>query len=402
LNKAKKSKKGRKNKMKLFWYTSFLIIALATRSLGAVPWKYTPTSVSHSISLAGAAVTVDNQALETGDVVGVFYDSSGVLACGGYAVWPSAQLIAYGNDASMGDPNGFSLAGSGETFKFKIWKQRANCVVDSGTIIQFLYQPPTFNDSIYFQPNGTSRLVTLNGARKQVSYSKESYCTGDTDPIPTRIGELSDLVFSSQAGLVLNTSTGAINIAASTPGTYTVYFHTDRCLRSGSARIKIKMHLDNLHVEAQAAGCTEKGQIRIRPESIVCGQQPYEYRLRNIITGAEMVSAQELFEEVQEGTYELFVKDFNNEERRWYHHIVISKECEDLIIAPYSPDNRHTTLHIPQQGQARIYDRFGLLKREISIPADWDGTDNSGSLLPMGQYVIICNEDEHIVVNIIK
>ncbi len=54
------------------------------------------------------------------------------------------------------------------------------------------------------------------------SYSETSYCTYYTDPSPVFGPGASAGVFSSTAGLVINGTTGVIDLSASTPGTYTV------------------------------------------------------------------------------------------------------------------------------------------------------------------------------------
>ena len=60
----------------------------------------------------------------------MFYDSSGVEACGGYAVWQgqSVVLTAYGDDVLTSDVEGFSV---GEEFSWKIWDASENLVHDA-------------------------------------------------------------------------------------------------------------------------------------------------------------------------------------------------------------------------------------------------------------------------------
>src|SRR4030095_16538160 len=54
------------------------------------------------------------------------------------------------------------------------------------------------------------------------SYTGSPYCSNDSDPSPTFSGGGVAGVFSSTAGLIINASTGVIDISASTAGTYTV------------------------------------------------------------------------------------------------------------------------------------------------------------------------------------
>ena len=382
--------------MKFLILNIFIILFTISAVSQPVPWSFTPTTISHNVNIGTAAITVDNIPVEAGDAIGLFYDSLGDLACGGYSIWPATQIIAYGDDS--GEPNGFALD---EAFKFKIWKKKDNCIIDSGSIVQFEYLPPTFNDSIFFKLNGTSKMITLNGAKKEIYYPNTFYCQGDPDPLPIKVGSVPDVVYSSQPGLVINSATGQINIAASLPGTYTIFFNTSFCLISNSFRIKIKLNVDDLGIAITPPSCTENGSLEIDESAILCGISPYEYKLKNILNGEEISYTINTLNEVPEGNYELFVKDASGTEVKFKDIITLTRECKDLIIAPYS-SGQMSSYFIPFEGMAKVYDRFGLLKKEMSIPADWDATDNTGNLLPAGQYIIICNEDKQIVVTVIK
>ncbi|QTD37155.1 T9SS type A sorting domain-containing protein [Polaribacter batillariae] len=57
------------------------------------------------------------------------------------------------------------------------------------------------------------------------NYSKNSYCSADSNPTPTITGETGG-TFSSTSGLSINSTTGQINIAASTVGNYVVTYTT--------------------------------------------------------------------------------------------------------------------------------------------------------------------------------
>ena len=57
------------------------------------------------------------------------------------------------------------------------------------------------------------------------SYSKSSYCQSESDPTPTVTGETGG-TFSSTSGLVINSSSGQIDVSASTLGNYVVTYTT--------------------------------------------------------------------------------------------------------------------------------------------------------------------------------
>ena len=78
--------------------------------------------------------------------------------------------------------------------------------------------------------NGCDSVVTLNltitpTEDATFSYDTTNYCTIGTDPTPTVTGT-SGGTFSSESGLAIDASTGAIDLSASTAGTYTVEYIT--------------------------------------------------------------------------------------------------------------------------------------------------------------------------------
>ena len=84
-------------------------------------------------------------------------------------------------------------------------------------------------------PNGCSATdmvtVTVNPQEDATfAYSASSYCADDSDPNPVNptptISGTSGGVFSSTAGLSINSSTGQVDLDASTPGTYNVTYIT--------------------------------------------------------------------------------------------------------------------------------------------------------------------------------
>ncbi|MDB3906151.1 hypothetical protein N9355_01620, partial [Crocinitomicaceae bacterium] len=89
-------------------------------------------------------------------------------------------------------------------------------------------------------PNSSNVSVTVNALDDaSFSYSAASYCVNDSDPTPTITG-LAGGTFSSTAGLSINGGTGAIDVSASTPGTYTVtYTTTGACPNSSNVSVTV-------------------------------------------------------------------------------------------------------------------------------------------------------------------
>ena len=102
-------------------------------------------------------------------------------------------------------------------------------------------------------PNSSNVSVTINALdNASFSYAASSYCANAVDPTPTITG-LAGGTFSSTAGLSINTSTGVIDVSASTPGTYSVTYTTaGSCPNSSSVSVTINA-LDNAGFNYSAA-----------------------------------------------------------------------------------------------------------------------------------------------------
>jgi hypothetical protein len=102
-------------------------------------------------------------------------------------------------------------------------------------------------------PNSSSVSVTINALDDaSFSYSAAAYCADDTDPTPTITG-LAGGSFSAGVGLSINASTGAIDVSASTPGTYTITYTTaGSCPNSSSVSVTVNA-LDDASFSYSAA-----------------------------------------------------------------------------------------------------------------------------------------------------
>ncbi|MEP5502942.1 MAG: hypothetical protein ABJP80_12445, partial [Algibacter sp.] len=86
---------------------------------------------------------------------------------------------------------------------------------------------------------GSTSITTTALDDASFSYSASAYCVDATDPSATITG-LSGGSFSSTSGLSINTSTGAIDVSASTPGLYTVTYTTaGTCPNSSNVNVTV-------------------------------------------------------------------------------------------------------------------------------------------------------------------
>lgn len=73
------------------------------------------------------------------------------------------------------------------------------------------------------QPSSPTTLVITEAVATSIAYSQSSYCQDGTDPTPTITGTTGGS-FSSTGGLSINSSTGAIDLSASTPNSYLITY----------------------------------------------------------------------------------------------------------------------------------------------------------------------------------
>ncbi len=107
-------------------------------------------------------------------------------------------------------------------------------------------------------PNTSSVSVSITSLDDaSFNYSATAYCANDSDPIPTITG-VAGGAFTSIAGLSINTSTGAIDVSASTPGTYTVTYTTiGACSNNSTATVTVNA-LDDASFSYSAAYCADE------------------------------------------------------------------------------------------------------------------------------------------------
>ncbi len=131
-------------------------------SLGGSPgWYFSNTGTNHSILIQQSIpITINGVQIENGDYIGVFYDSLGTIACGGYLQWANttSALTAWGSQPGLND--GFA---ANESFTWMIWD--ASDSVSYEALAD--YNTVFFSDVGNFLPNGLSGLDALTASSIQ-------------------------------------------------------------------------------------------------------------------------------------------------------------------------------------------------------------------------------------------
>ena len=108
------------------------------------------------------------------------------------------------------------------------------------------------------------------------SYGTLSFCSADSDPTPT-ISGTSGGVFSSTSGLVINASTGVIDLSGSTPGTYAVTYTTpgstaNACVGSLTKQIKVSATTADFNYGGSTTFCNNESNPVATITGVVDGE----------------------------------------------------------------------------------------------------------------------------------
>ena len=134
--------------------SGLLSLIAVSPTLPSPQWHVDTTSLFHKIIVPNtASLTINNSPINFGDYIGVFYDSVGFSACGGYIMWSgfADTLIAFGN---ILNDNGFD---NNELFNWKIWRASDQTELDASPT----YNITNYNDSSFFIEVGLSGLHSL-------------------------------------------------------------------------------------------------------------------------------------------------------------------------------------------------------------------------------------------------
>ena len=143
-------------KLKAYLGSLCLVVTFAAGSFaGTPPWSYKNTGQNHTILIPNTIpILINEMAIDSGDFIGVFFDSLGTLACAGYTVYKgeTTALSAWGED------DGEDGMQNGEAFQFKLWDVSSN--KEFYALAEYNQELPSGNTYI---SNGMSGLTSLKG-----------------------------------------------------------------------------------------------------------------------------------------------------------------------------------------------------------------------------------------------
>ncbi|NUM76189.1 T9SS type A sorting domain-containing protein [candidate division KSB1 bacterium] len=101
-----------------FWYLN------QTPTTALPPWNFVANTASSATIAVPAAINpvIGTTPLQTGDAIGVFFQSGNTLLCAGYGFWQAGQnlaLTAWGDNSQTPVKDGFA---EGDLIRYKIWE----------------------------------------------------------------------------------------------------------------------------------------------------------------------------------------------------------------------------------------------------------------------------------------
>jgi len=166
---------------------------------GAGPgWEFINTGINHTIIIPDTIdIMVNGDIIETGDYIGVFYDSLGVLKNAGYVMWTgtSTAIAAFGDDPTSYLIDGFT---SGEQFIWKMWDASRQELLEADVV----YNYSAFVNGEYYEENGISGLFSIHGYSEQLVEISSGWSIISTFIEPFN-PELENVFFNLQQDIIL-------------------------------------------------------------------------------------------------------------------------------------------------------------------------------------------------------
>ncbi|MBA7574742.1 hypothetical protein ES708_16557 [subsurface metagenome] len=197
-----------------------------------------------------------------------------------------------------------------------------------------------------------------------------------------------------------NQVTGGINILYEDAILAIEVVDENGCIAKDSISVKVNI-LEVLSAEyrKQEADCWEEGSVEVISSEVNNNIGSFRYRLHNTLTGQLLTS----LKEVPEGRYNLQVIDDRDCIATLENEITVLQRClENYPVFTPNGDDIEDSYFIPHEGTVKIYNRNGRLLKELSTPAYWDGTDNSGKTMPMGNYFIVTDNGKVVNITIVR
>lgn len=172
------------------------------------------------------------------------------------------------------------------------------------------------------------------------------------------------------------------------------------CITTDSIMAEVKkLEISSPVIDKQESDCWVDGKVNIQSANVANNVGEYSYHLQNTINGSLVTQ----LEKVPEGEYVLQVIDSRDCMAVAPEKLTIIQKClEDYPVFTPNSDGVEDQYFIPYQGKIKIYSSENHLVKELESPIYWDGTDQTGNSLPMGNYVMITDQGRPVNITIVR
>lgn len=148
----------------------------------------------------------------------------------------------------------------------------------------------------------------------------------------------------------------------------------------------------HISTEVTGATCVKPGSIRVYP-----GVQPrnnLSYILESNSTKIQLSSKDGNFNNLNNPEYRLYAKAGDRCMKLIDDKIILPIEaCKEAFFSPNN-DGISDTYFFTQQGKAKVFNKWGQVIQELSIPLEWNGRLKDNSIIQTGYYTIEINNGE--------
>ncbi|MBO9699505.1 MAG: leucine-rich repeat domain-containing protein [Sporocytophaga sp.] len=190
---------------------------------------------------------------------------------------------------------------------------------------------------------------------------------------------------------VTTASEGKYFVKITNPSFPGVTLRTDTFLVS----VSTCLDLSKLTFNISGINCLGTGSVLIKLE----GENPATlvYELKSQSTANIYKSSFGSFTGLSDESYNLKVSLDANCQKEFPDAIKIPLEpCNETFITPNN-DGDKDGFFFSETGKAVIYDKSGNKIKELSIPAEWNGTSEKGNLVAIGYYIANINNGENYI-----
>lgn len=385
--------------MRLLLYISFLISIYSVQALPSNWFRYTGGDTHYfKINIKDISIDGLSHKLSSGDYLGIFEVNGNVSNCVGLGRYYSGFTSDSMYITASKDTGAYFIQGN--TYQIILWDSASNC--------QIVLKDPLSNNILY--SGGFSDITSLNGSKLSVSYANNLFYTDQTLISVQKTDSAAWLRYKiyPTIGLSLDTTNGSISPQNSTVGNYEIKLYSDFCFLNADDTILIHIQnrpiidtvglkTDTLSISIKQQTCSENGSVKL----INTLKNTMQTKLVNALTSDTLISPNGLFSNLLAGEYKLYL--VNDTGRVWVYPntILITLNCTNSVLDFTSP-NANVQVYLETPGQAKIFNRDGVLVKNLTLPNYWDGTNNSGEPMPMGDYYVYVDGNQLKIITLLK